>query len=198
MRCSKPFVLVCAIVSGFVFPSGLRAQVDRRGAYFSAQAGLAADPPQFSVRSDRGLALAVGAGRYVSEHFALEGQLGGQLFGAPVQIINPGGCPGQAPTSPCILPQPSAVHVATLAGDLVWSGSRGGITPLLIAGDGLRYITEAPEESPQLRPLAEIGAGVGHSFGTASVAVEGRIQVAAWTAGLPRWTAPIGISVRVF
>jgi hypothetical protein len=198
MHRGKSFAALTGVfVSLAVVTSGLGAQTVP-AAYFSAEGGLAAEPPQFAIRSNHGFTLAVGAGRYLSEHRAIEARLGEEIFGAPPQFIGAGGCPGQDPQEPCIPPHPSAVHIATLTGDFLWSGSRTGITPLLIIGTGIRYITEAPEQSPELRPLLEIGGGVTHSFRATRVGIEGRFQLAASSAGLPRWTVPVGIDVRLF
>jgi hypothetical protein len=175
--------------------SQVAAQTVQRAAYFSVEAGLATEPEQFSVRSPFGFALAAGVGRSLSEHRAIEGRFGVELFGAPTQIISPGGCLGQVP---CSLPQPSVVRVFTLAGDLLFSRHLRATGPLVIAGAGLRYITEAPEHSPELRPFAEIGAGVARAFGAARVGIEARYQLAVSGADLPQWTMPIGINVRFF
>jgi hypothetical protein len=172
-----------------------RAQTVQPTTYFSVGSGLAAEPPQFSVRSEFGLAVAASLGRDLSAHRALELRLGGEIFGAPTLPIGPGGCLGQ---TPCVLPQPSTVHVITLAGNLVFSGGRRTTGPLLFVGTGLRRITETPGYPTDLRPFVEIGGGVAHSFGRASIGVEARYQLATSSADLPRWTMPVGINARLF
>jgi hypothetical protein len=189
---------VSASAVAFVAITGARgrAQSVQPTTYFSVGAGVAAEPAQFSVRSEFGLALAASLGRDLSAHSALEVRLGGELFGAPTQFISPGGCLGQ---TPCDLPQPSAVHVITLAGNLVFSTGRRTTGPLLLlVGTGLRRITETPEHPTDLGPFVEIGGGVARSFGGASIGLEARYQIATSTAGLPRWMMPIGINARLF
>jgi hypothetical protein len=156
---------------------------------------LAVEPPQFNLRSRFGFGLAAGVGRVLSSHEAVELRLGAELFAAPTPFHSPGGCLGFEPCNP---PQPSDVRVPTLGADLVFFGDRRGTAPLALAGVGLRYITEAPAHSPELRPFGEIGAGVAHPLGTASLSVEGRWQIAASSGGLPRWTLPVGLNIRFF
>jgi hypothetical protein len=191
---------VIASTLAFIAIAGARgrAQTVQPTTHFSVEAGLAAEPPQFSVRSEIGIALAASVGRDLSAHSAVELRLGGELFGAPAQVISPGGCPGQSPSLPCLPPQPSSVHVITLAGNLVLSGGRRATGPLLFVGTGLRYITEVPEHPTDVRPFVEMGGGVAHSFGTASVGLEARYQLVASNPDLPRWMMPIGINVRFF
>jgi hypothetical protein len=188
---------VSASAVAFVAITGARgrAQSVQPTTYFSVGAGVAAEAAQFSVRSEFGLALAAGFGRDLSAHSALEVRLGGELFGAPTQFIGPGGCLGQ---TPCDLPQPSSVHVITLAGNLVFSRGRRATGPLLFVGTGLRRITETPEHPTDLGPLVEIGGGVARSFGGASIGLEARYQIATSSAGLPRWMMPVGINARLF
>lgn len=193
----NPTVKVIAATIAFVAISGSRgsAQSSDRSPYVSFGAGLATEPSAFNVRSGFGLALAAGVGRDLSTHTALETRLGGEFFGAPTEFISPGGCLGQVP---CVLPRASSVHVVTLAANFVFSSGLHSTGPLLLFGAGLRDIAETPERPAELRPVVELGGGIGHAFNAASVGVEVRYQLAAASAGLPRWTMPIGLNVRFF
>jgi hypothetical protein len=193
---SAPYVaLLSAAAASAAQARRLEAQVAPHPNYLSAEAGFAVEPPQFSVRSRLGFGIAADVGRVLSSHDAVEVRLGAEVFGAPTQFIIPGGCLGLGPCNP---PQPSQVWVPTLASDLVFFGDRRATTPIAIVGAGLRYITEAPAHSPELRPFGEIGAGVAHPFGAATLSLEARWQVAASSGGLPRWTMPVGINMRFF
>lgn len=188
-----------ALVVAFAFSvsavSPLMGQSATRDYYVAIEAGMAAQPDQFSVRSQLGAAVAFGAGRYFSTHAAVEARLGADFFAAPTQFISPGGCLGQGPCNP---PRASPVHITTLAGDWVFSNRQRGTAPLILAGLGLRRITESPATSPEVRPFAEVGAGIVHSLTRTSIGLEARWQLAPSRADLPRWTLPIGVNIRLF
>jgi len=170
------------------------AQQVRSAHYFAIGGGLAAQPTLLGVRSNFGTSIDLGLGWSVAAHSAFEARMGGQFFPAGDLRINPGSCLAD---SPCRVPHPSAVRVLTLAGDYVFGGDNNS-GPRLIAGLGYRYIDESPETRSELRPFIEVGAGIGHSFGSNAIGLEGRIQFANASTYLPRWTLPFGINVRFF
>jgi hypothetical protein len=197
MMLRKPALKALVATSIFLALGAMRshAQSIEHSAYFAVDAGVAAEPPELSVRSRFGLALGAGAGRALSSHVALEARLGGEFFGAPTQFYGPGGCLG---VGPCNLETASSVHVIALSADGILSSGARGTGARLLVGGGARYISATPEDPSDLRPFVEIGCGVARSFAAASIGLDARFQLAAWTAEFPRWTMPIGISVRFF
>jgi hypothetical protein len=188
-------LLTYAIASSMLLASRLEAQATLPSSYLSGEIGVALEPGQFSVRSPLGYSVAAGIGRQLSAHGALEGRFGGEFFDSAPEFVSPGGCLAQGP---CVRPLASPVHIITFAGNLVVSGDLRQGRPLMVVGAGFRHITESPEHPPELRPFAEIGGGIARSDRAYSIGLDVRLQLAASTANLPRWTLPCGLSVRFF
>lgn len=171
------------------------AQSAQHSIYASVSAGVAVEPDLFSVRSAWGGSAAVAVGRVLSSYTAIQGRAGAEYFAAPPQVIGPGGCLGRQPCNP---PQPGAVTIATLAAEAVISGAPEILGPLLIIGGGLRHVSESPEQTSEIRPFLDLGAGLAFPIGSGSLGLEARYQLAAAHAGLPQWTLPIQVTVRFF
>jgi hypothetical protein len=170
-----------------------KPQAARRESFVLIEAGMATEEGQLGVRSDIGVALAAAVGRQLTRRLAVEARLGGAVFGAPEQFVSPAGCFGVVP---CIPPSPSSVHMVTFGGNAILSSASPRVAPLLLAGIGIRYITEAPTHGGESRPYAELGAGLATPIGAVSWRVNARIQVAPASGDLPRWTIPITTGVR--
>ncbi len=192
MRSSMIKLALVAAVSGIVVLPA-QAQSTPHTFYFAMDAGMAAERAQLGVRSDIGVALAATIGRRLAGGLAVEASVGGARFGAAEESISPGGCLGVVPCSP---PAPSPVHVITFGGNAIYTASSSHVAPILLAGAGVRYLSEAPEQSSETRPYAEFGAGIAMPIGAASWRISARMQVAPSTRGLPRWTVPIMTGVQ--
>jgi len=180
--------LACACALAIALPTSSHAQ--HVGQTFGElSAGIATEEEQFSVRSGHGLSGGLGIGRQLSDLFSLEARLGYSSFGAPAEIITPGGCLGR---SPCVLPRASDVRITTagLATELSSAGS--GPRPVLLLGVGGRYLTESPERGADLRPYVEAGAGV--TVGHCMVRVS--YQATAPGRELPKWLMPLTVGYR--
>ncbi|MGH7617067.1 MAG: hypothetical protein ACREPM_07565 [Gemmatimonadaceae bacterium] len=191
MSCTRALVVLVSIAAAQV-----GAQSSPRMTYYSIEAGGAAQQTdEVNLRSTFGVSAALGFGRLVSERVALEARIGGQRFGAPAQTLPPG-CP---PFATCEPPPSDDVSVTTLGGDVVAILSdEHALAPVVTGGVGARYITAAPVHGGELRPFAEIGGGFAGPVGGVRVSITARFQRAMTSAGLPRWTMPIGLGVDFF
>jgi hypothetical protein len=185
-------LLAYALASSLFLSPGLAAQAALPSSYLAVEVGAALEPTQFGVRSALGYSVAAGIGRQLSARGAVEGRLGGEFFSPDYDSP---ACLGQLP---CDRSLSSPVHVITFAANLLLSGDLRQGRPLFVVGAGFRHIAEAPEHPPELRPFAEIGGGIARSDRAYSIGLDVRLQIAASSANLPRWTMPCGLNLRFF
>jgi hypothetical protein len=168
--------------------------------YFSIAAGVTlqqqiTDPYYANdLYGTAGPALAVAGGGHVSDHVAIEGRFGLAGFGAPTYTVSPGGCLGQ----PCPPRRPiGELRVYTVAGDAVWVSSRKETGPLLLAGLGIRDVADRLGNANEVRPYAEIGAGIAGPLGSSQVFIDARYQRTPSRAFVPAWMLPIELGFRL-
>jgi hypothetical protein len=178
----------CTCAFGIAFGTPCLAQHDSRQ-FYEVSAGLNMEESQFSVRSGAGPTATLSLGAHLNRWFAVDGTVGGAVFGAPERITNPGGCLG---AEPCVFPQPSTVKVATLSIGAEYSIAGTVNAPLLSAGVGVRTLSESPQRGNDTRPFVEIGAGV--LLGR--WALRARYQAASPGSDLPKWMLPMTLGYR--
>jgi hypothetical protein len=145
---------------------------------------------QIGVRSPWGATASIEVTQRLAHHLSLGPMLTIAIFPAPNEFISPAGCFG---ASPCIDPSPSVVRIATLGaigGYTIESG--GDIAAVLLAGMGMRYLTESPERSNDFRPYAEVGLGI---VVLRRFVVRIRGQKSPPGSELPNWAVPMTVGV---
>lgn len=154
-------------------------------------AGAVAQDGQFSVRTSFGATASIEVLRRLPHDFSAGPSLSVAGFSAPEQFISPGGC---LRASPCNLPSPSAVRIATLGAVGVYTPPSGDddVAPFLLAGVGMRYLTESPERDSDTRPYAEVGLGT-TIFRRFVVRV--RYQATQSGSELPSWAMPMTVGI---
>ena len=156
-------------------------------------AGVVAQEGQSNLRSPTGVGASFEVLKRLPHSFAAGPSLSVAGFPQPHPYIPPGyGCFFGG--SNCRMPSPSVVRTAMLgvAGTYTLPSSDEDVAPFVLAGFGMRHLTEAPERGNDVRPYGEIGLGA-----TAYRRFVGRIRYQATSPGseLPKWSMPITVGV---
>ena len=173
----------------------MMAQASSAESYTVISAGAAVEQPVYNQRSNVGVSGTGAVGWQISKHRAYEIRMSTAFFGAPGLFISPGGClPAlQCPRSS----EPSDVRTLTVGGNVIFSTDDAQHESLFTdIGAGARFINEDPGLGTEVRPYAEIGAGITIPFANVSLVLEARGQFAPSSGGLSRFIAPITLGIR--
>lgn len=142
-----------------------------------------------------GPAFAFAIGNRVSERLAFEVRAGGAWFPPPTYITNPGGCRLSGSVCPPEIGS-SDLRAFTLGANAMWVRSRTETSPMVLGGMGVRVVNRATYDEKDIRPYAEIGAGVATPLGKSQLFIDARLQAAPASRFMPHWTLPIELGVR--
>jgi len=184
-------VLLASLFAVSSFP--LRAFSQQPRTYdFQVNAGMIGQEGQLGVRGSVGATASAQVTKRLPYHFSVGPSLSLAAFPAPERFLSPGGCLG---AQPCILPSPSVVRIATLGiigAYTVPSPDYYDAVPFLLAGAGVRHLTESPERDSDDRPYGEVGLGM-----TMANRFVLRVEYLATPPGseLPKWAVPVTLGI---
>jgi hypothetical protein len=155
-------------------------------------AGAIGQEGQLGVRTSLGATASAEVTKRLPHHFSVGSLLSVAAFPAPEPFVHPVYCVG---AQPCKEPSPSVVRIATLGIIGLYTpptpDSYDG-APFLVAGAGMRHLTESPERNSDIRPYGEIGLGL-----IMAGRFVFRVEYQATQPGseLPRWAVPVTLGV---